>query len=143
MLYELIYTSVANQPLAEEELVTLLEQARARNDKQGITGFLIYHNREFVQLLEGNKEDVFDIYASICDDGRHTSVNTFFNRDVAERSFKNWEMGFLNINSIDTKKIKSYSEYFKHGASCLQTTNTESDAKSLLLYLCQEFLERK
>jgi len=38
----------------------LLAQSREKNASLGITGLLVYGKREFIQLLEGNKKDIFD-----------------------------------------------------------------------------------
>ena len=46
-------------------LLFLLEQSRTRNQKQHITGMLLYLNGTFIQVLEGAEKDVNEIYAAI------------------------------------------------------------------------------
>ncbi len=134
-MYELLYTSVANHDFSSEELAGLLTGARATNKQEGITGLLVYHKREFMQLLEGEKEDVERIYSRIAEDPRHTSVNTFWQGEIPARTFRDWEMGFLNTDAIDLSDVSGYSALFEHGLSSLNTSEAESSGKSLMIDL--------
>lgn len=54
-MFELLYTSIAPQGLSEQELLELLTKARIKNKQLGISGMMIYHQREVMQILEGEK----------------------------------------------------------------------------------------
>ena len=55
-MHTISYESKASQPLSTIEMEKLLEEARANNNKQDITGCLIYYLGTFMQVLEGEKE---------------------------------------------------------------------------------------
>lgn len=76
-MFELLYTSLSPVELSEDELTDILEKARIKNNKLGVTGMLIYHDREIMQILEGDKSTVLNLFQTIFEDTRHTSVDVF------------------------------------------------------------------
>jgi hypothetical protein len=54
-LHEIIYLSRASEPMSTEALAALMEKSRIDNVARGITGVLIYHQQEFLQLIEGER----------------------------------------------------------------------------------------
>ena len=57
-LITLIYGSAAVDPFTEPELIALLEKSRANNQSLGVTGMLVYRDGNFLQVLEGEAEQV-------------------------------------------------------------------------------------
>ena len=71
----------------------ILRVSRKRNAKCGVTGFL-YHDREcFLQVIEGLRSDVTQIYDSIQRDTRHRNVRTLRFDKLNQRAFGDWTMG--------------------------------------------------
>ncbi len=68
MLFHLIYVSTAVKPMIGDELVSLLEQSRARNKRHRITGMLLYSDGHFMQVLEGEEASVMKIFEDISHD---------------------------------------------------------------------------
>jgi len=93
-MHHIIYLSKVNTPLQEEELVRLLEQARANNKRRNITGILVYSDRQFMQLLEGEEADVARLYAKLSQDPRHTGLIKLADKPIGARSFSEWSMAF-------------------------------------------------
>ena len=81
-MFELLYTSLSPTGLTDAELAELLESARLKNKELGITGMLIYYNREIMQILEGEEEVVKALFKTISEDVRHTSANVFYQGDI-------------------------------------------------------------
>ena len=122
------------------DLTALLTQSREKNARLKITGLLIYGKREFLQLLEGNKEDIFDLYNTIVKDKRHQQVNLLWDGAIDDRSFKDWSMAFLNIDDINLEKLKGYSSFLQQGLASLHLTGNKSIGRRLLIDLRDEFL---
>lgn len=97
MLYELIYSSNPVEPFSAGDIDALLQQARARNETLNLTGILFYDDREFLQLLEGDRQAVEQVFASIERDGRHGNIRVFHTGNVAVRSFNTWLMAFERV----------------------------------------------
>ncbi|MBK1721968.1 EAL domain-containing protein [Thiocystis violacea] len=100
-LYTILYVSVATEPMSDDELRALLEHSRSANRARGITGFLLYLNGSFMQVLEGSRSRVEQLAQHIGQDPRHHSVRTIFEGSIRKRTFVDWSMGFRNMNHID------------------------------------------
>lgn len=98
MLYELVYTSIATRAGDEVGLDDLLEVARSRNETLNITGLLIYDGQNFMQLLEGGKAHVEDVFSSILKDERHHDITVFHKGEFEERAFGDWSMAFRRVD---------------------------------------------
>ena len=76
----------------------LLEQARAKNLKNEITGVLIYVQGSFIQLLEGEEPALSETFSRIATDTRHTGLMKLSDRNVEKRSFPDLQMGFRLVS---------------------------------------------
>ncbi len=52
-MFRLIYRSIAKESFNEPDIYKMLSDARDFNTEHHITGCLLYHDRKFLQLLEG------------------------------------------------------------------------------------------
>lgn len=90
----LVYVSTARPGLQADELEALLTAARSRNDALGLTGLLVYNGANFMQALEGPREALDAVYASIVADTRHDGLVNLYEEDACERAFPGWSMAF-------------------------------------------------
>ena len=97
-MYQLVYVSSASADLSEDDLQDILCRARETNRDFGITGMLVYLDGCVLQVLEGPRDCVLDLYAKIETDPRHSGARVLIESDVAERSFPDWNMGFRNAS---------------------------------------------
>ena len=102
-----IYFSTSEKLAQEIDLLTLLQQSRRANARDGITGVLLYVRGSIVQVLEGEKEVVDALYGRIQQDQRHTNVTRVLNRLITQRLFAEWLMGYETITGRQLKDIKS------------------------------------
>ena len=112
-MYRIMYLSNATVRFTDEDLEKLLEIARTNNSKKNVTGLLIMKGRTFLQCLEGNKEDVIEIFEKIKLDDRHDSIVELIEENEGGRYFPNWWMGYKNINHLDavkTQKLLDFSD---------------------------------
>lgn len=93
-MYSLVYRSVADDAFVLPEIYSMLSNAKEYNTEHGITGCLLYHNSHFVQLLEGEEEDVKQLFQKISKDPRHHSVEVIEKENNDERLFNTWSMAF-------------------------------------------------
>ncbi len=97
-MYQIVYTSTANQEFSAADLKKLLLGARLRNKAVGVTGMLVFHDGTFLQALEGEKRAVNEIFASIQNDPRHRDIITLHRGPGPEqRVFGDWSMGFTDF----------------------------------------------
>lgn len=106
MLYGVIYSSFCTEPLEVEGLVNLLTQAREKNKRLDVTGVLAYHDSRFIQLIEGEKLIIHDLFNTICNDSRHHKVDVIWEGEVSSRNLSNWTMGFYDLGDYSPEQLK-------------------------------------
>jgi hypothetical protein len=107
MPYRLVYSSEAAPGLAPAELEGMLAESRVRNKAHGISGVLVFVDGAFLQVLEGEKDDVLELMARIDRDPRHRGVKVFYEQDVEERAFASWSMAYLSPSAADVARWAS------------------------------------
>ena len=110
-LTNLIYASSATRPMRDQDLVAILEKSHANNARLDITGMLLYRGGNFLQVLEGAESVVDERFNVIMQDSRHHQVTLLMKRPVPKRYFERWEMGFTNLDTLDTSTLPGYTPY--------------------------------
>lgn len=110
MIVQLLYASRAASQVTSEMTESILQQSRAKNPDLGITGVLCHGGDVFMQVLEGGRTPVNDLYNTIVRDKRHQQVMLLHYGEVPERSFGNWTMGQVRLDKINPSLLLKYSE---------------------------------
>jgi hypothetical protein len=111
-----MYVSYAVKPLTDKELQELLQTCRSNNEKLGITGMMLYIDGKFIQVLEGDKEKINDLFDYIITDPRHKKVSKLIEGHTLKRNFPEWSMGFKSMSGKDFDNISGFNnieDYFK------------------------------
>lgn len=94
--FSLLYISKTSLNLNDGSIISqlsdILEKAIENNRKTNITGALIFDGSWFVQLLEGDRADVWSTFHKIEHDSRHSSVTPVAMTAIDKRIFTNWWM---------------------------------------------------
>jgi hypothetical protein len=110
MLVRCLYASRAAVPLTADIMDSILEKSRQNNPRRGITGMLCMSDDVFIQVLEGGRDEVCDLYNTIVGDKRHTNVRLLVYQEIPERRFGHWTMGHVNIAKVNAALLLKYSE---------------------------------
>ena len=105
---QLIYISNITQNLNENELITLLQKARIKNEALNITGLLIYSEGMFLQVLEGPMNNVDALFHRIEQDPRHNNIIILVDKAESKKTFPDWSMGFASVNPKKTNELIGY-----------------------------------
>ena len=97
----IIYYSVAARAMSGEELRALGRECELNDSHVGITGILLHKQGEFLQVIEGPKGVVSDMYARILVDARHNITGKISDRMIAHREFPGTAMGFKNLDEAE------------------------------------------
>ena len=97
-LYQLVYKCYAVSELTPEEFADILVEARVNNVKMDVTGCLLFKDGVFLQVLEGDKQNLLKLYKKIQFDQRHTQVDKLYFESANERTFKKWSMKMINLS---------------------------------------------
>lgn len=95
---------------SEEDIAELLQVAKKNNQNLGITGILLFIEGSFLQVLEGEKEDVLKLFKTIREDDRHYDIITIFQGEKNERNFEKWSMGFKDIPLVECKQQTGFED---------------------------------
>lgn len=105
-MHLIVYTSefTLEESEAESVLTDIASKAKLNNPLMEITGLLFYHNRRFVQIIEGEKNSLEDLMSILDEDRRHKNVERIIDQETHKRGFKQWNMDTFNLSSSDIIK---------------------------------------
>jgi hypothetical protein len=101
MLIRLIYVSKAVEPQTAALTDSILHSARAWNTQNGITGVLCQGQGVFLQVLEGERGKVTNLYARISADRRHKDLELIHCESITERRYGDWSMAQVELSDVD------------------------------------------
>ena len=86
-----VYVSTAEQ-LDPDDVSAILASCQRNNAERGVTGLLLYNGRNFLQLLEGQTDDLEWIMRRIELDSRHHGISRLYDEPASERACPDWLM---------------------------------------------------
>jgi hypothetical protein len=110
-LVTIVYFSSARHRFNEIALVDLLRVARRNNERDGITGMLLYHDGNFIQAIEGPPDAVVQTFARIRTNPAHDGVISIGPLPLEERQFPTWTMGFLASTQLPADAQRSINKF--------------------------------
>ena len=109
MLVRLLYASRIAAAVDAEGLSSIMRQAQANNPRCGVTGVLCASNGVFLQVLEGGRACISQLYRRIANDARHTDVELLDYEEICERRFAGWAMGRVDLSRLNPGLLLKYS----------------------------------
>jgi len=120
-MHSLVYRSLASESFNISQIYGMLSKAKDYNFEHHITGCLLYHNNNFLQLIEGEEKEVLKLFQKISTENRHHSLQMLESDHIEKRVFDEWSMAFhdygqnglsanLKLGQIDT--ILKHSDAF-------------------------------
>jgi hypothetical protein len=110
-LYTICYISRAADSLTDADIDELLKYSSHSNNQEEINGILLYNDRNFLQVLEGDEDEIKVLYQKIAADDRHDTVLEIFNGAVDYPIFLNYNSKF---NLLESKMdMASFKEYLR------------------------------
>jgi hypothetical protein len=96
----IIFFSTAVAPMSEQDLTALGAECAENDRNVGITGMLLHKGGDFLQIIEGSRAVIGDMYARILADPRHTNIRLISDREVPHREFDGEAVGFTNLDKL-------------------------------------------
>ena len=93
-LLELIYTSFAEAQNDTDDVQDILASSERNNVASNITGLLLFDGERYIQILEGESQDVERLFVTISSDPRHHSLELLHKGSILDRSFETWRMAY-------------------------------------------------
>jgi len=98
-LVRLIYYSRASREMSLSDLKDILGTARDNNNNLDICGMLCYDQQYFLQVLEGERSAVNELYLEIADDPRHHDIVIISYNETTKTIFPQWQMGYAGSSA--------------------------------------------
>ena len=108
MLVRCLYASRPTPPFSAAVLDQILEQSRANNPHRGVTGMLCVADNLFLQVLEGGRDAVSEVFNAIVRDERHGHLRLLVFEEIGQRRFGSWTMGQVNIDRLNPALLLKY-----------------------------------
>ena len=131
-IYQLAYVSGATSAFSLNALRRLAGSAARSNRLRSITGMLLYHNQRFLQVLEGDRRKVSELFFRICQDERHHSVLVLMQRSVPFRQFPVWSMKLAQVDKIETRQGEIHAQLFPSPLQNAQSRQLAADTWALV-----------
>lgn len=107
-ILQIAYMSFATDQFnAKTDIDDILAKAKKYNEQANLTGILLYKGGVFLQLLEGDEDEVLKLFGKIGLDMRHEGLKILVKQESDTRLFPNWTMGFKRIDSIELDVINA------------------------------------
>lgn len=106
-LQALTYVSSARGPMTDAGLQQVLQRARANNQREGVTGVLLYADGNFMQYIEGQPEALQRVYAIIRADRKHHGLLELFSAQVSARAFSGWTMAYAPTHKAEIVRLSN------------------------------------
>ena len=116
-LERLVYTSRATEVMGTLALFNLLNQARQKNARLGVTGHLLYADGIFTQCIEGPVSSIESLWQSLVKDSRHDNVCVIERGLVHTRRFDEWAMAFSSYRYLNTFNMPGFFPLNEAGVS--------------------------
>jgi len=111
MLKSFVYVSSAVHLMTPAELLELLRKARENNERDQITGMLLYKNGNFMQAFEGEEKKAAWLHDKILADPRHRNIITLLEEPLEKRRFDGWSMSFQNVDLLSEDERAAFSPF--------------------------------
>ncbi len=109
MQHTLCYIRKQKEILSSSNLEDLFQFVVKTNTTLNISDVLLHNNNFFLQVLEGDKDSIQDLFANIRRDQRHHELLLILNQKVENRIFNNYEATFSVLKSKeDIERLNNY-----------------------------------
>ena len=104
IILRLTYISRYNTDNPKGEVTRILTQAQQNNERNGITGALVFNHNYFLQSIEGARPVINELLRKLVKDNRHHGLQIIECREVELRHWSKWSMKYL-IPSDENKGL--------------------------------------
>lgn len=132
-LYQIVYVSTASKVFNRTELLAFLKQTRERNTQAGITGVLLYKDRQLMEVLEGPEGAVKESFDHIRQRPEHYGLMVLSKAYITQRQFTDWSMAFRDLNLSKEPKLPGYSDFLNTSRPGAELASNLPPCEKLLL----------
>ena len=107
MLRRLAWSSVPSPSFSAARLNEIIAPSRRNNERNHISGMLLFTGAHFLSVLEGEEVDLRDLWLRLEQDRRHCDLLRIGDDLCGQRWFPTWRIGYLVDPRVDAR-IESF-----------------------------------
>lgn len=124
----LIYCSRPTETFRYTDLAPILRAAAHNNRLLDVNGMLALTNTHFLQVVEGSRSAVSQLYTRLIRDPRHRDVTLYAVQEIEKREFSSWRMGYMSASHLQNLDLEALI-----GAQKLAPDTLDSDSILVIL----------
>jgi hypothetical protein len=101
MLHRLAWTSIPSPSFSAARLNEVIASSRRNNERNHVSGMLLFTGANFLGILEGQDLDLRDLWLRLRRDQRHCDLLHIGEDMCGSRWFPVWRMGYMVDASVD------------------------------------------
>jgi hypothetical protein len=117
MLVRTLYISRSAGPQTSTMTGSILKTALSFNKVNQITGVLCQGTGFFIQVLEGERNIINQLYGRIVHDSRHKDVELVSFEEINQRKFQQWSMALIDLSDTDPMVVLQHPEFDPYSAT--------------------------
>ena len=94
MLRRLAWSSIPSPSLSAAQLEEIRARARRNNERNHVSGLLLFTGEHFLAILEGHEWDLQKLWLRLEQDRRHRELIRIGNDRCGNRWFPQWKMSY-------------------------------------------------
>lgn len=100
LVFHVVYHCTASRPMTRGDLDAIERVSQCNNERDGISGMLIYGWHQFVQILEGPHANLLLTLGRIARDERCRGITLDAIEPIQTRSFASWSMNVVDLEAV-------------------------------------------
>ncbi len=117
MLVRAFYISRSAGPQTSVVTGSILKTAMVFNRINQITGVLCQGDGFFLQMLEGERSVINQLYGRIARDSRHKDVELVKLEEITQRKYSQWSMALIDLSDTDPMVVMQHPEFDPYSTS--------------------------
>ena len=117
MLVRAFYISRSAGPQTSVVTGSILKTAMVFNRVNQITGVLCQGDGFFLQMIEGERSVINQLYGRIARDSRHKDVELVKFEEITQRKYSQWSMALIDLSDTDPMVVMQHPEFDPYSAS--------------------------
>jgi hypothetical protein len=117
MLVRIVYISRSAGPQTSTMTGSILKTALSFNKENQITGLLCQGSGFFIQVIEGERGIINQLYGRIVQDSRHKDVEIVGFEEIKDRKFTQWSMALIDLSDTDPMVVMQHPEFDPYSAT--------------------------
>jgi hypothetical protein len=103
MLRRLAWSSVPSPSFSPARLNEIIAPSRRNNERNQISGMLLFTGAHFLAMLEGEERNLGDLWLRLERDQRHCDLFRIGDETCVKRLYPEWKMGYLIDSGVDAQ----------------------------------------